>query len=74
MSASYILIAATSQSLAFCWVAGFGMPYASEIEAFAGAPENKKLVSIIPIGYSTGANTPMPKKRSLNDVLFWNNF
>ncbi|MGE5628729.1 MAG: nitroreductase family protein [Solirubrobacterales bacterium] len=69
-----ILIAATAQGLASCWVAGFGMPYASEIEAFAGAPENKKLISIIPIGYSAGANTPMPKKSPLNEVLFWNKF
>lgn len=69
-----ILIAATAQGLGSCWMAGCGMPYSNEVEAFVGAPENKMLVSMIAIGYPANADTPMPKKSSLDEVMVWNKF
>lgn len=69
-----ILIAATAQDLGSCWMAGYGMPYAKEIESLVGASESQKLVSIIALGYLVDANTPMPKKSSLDEVIAWNKF
>ncbi|NMM63363.1 nitroreductase family protein [Clostridium sp. P21] len=69
-----ILIAATAQGLGSCWMAGYGMPYAKEIEALANASESKKLISIIALGYPSDTNTPMPKKSSLNEVIVWDKF
>lgn len=69
-----ILIAATAQGLGSCWMAGYGMPYADEIETLVGAPKNRKLVSIIALGHPSDGNTPMPKKSSFDEVIAWNRF
>jgi len=69
-----ILIAATAQGLGSCWVAGYGMPYAEEIESLVGATKKQKLVSIIALGYPSEVNTPIPKKNSFDEVIVWNRF
>ena len=73
-AAENIIIAATAQGLGSCWVAGYGMPYSSEIEAFVAAPANMKVISIIPLGYPASDLPPRPPKKELSEVLNWNYF
>lgn len=68
-----ILVAATAKGLGSCWIQGYG-PYAETIESLVGAPENKKLISIVALGYPAEINIPMPKKSSLEEVIIWNKF
>ena len=67
-----ILLAAHALGLAACWVAGDKKHYAREVGSLLGAPDDMKLVALIPIGYSDMA--PKPRKRSLEDVLHWEKF
>ena len=67
-----ILLAARAHGLGACWVAGDKKPFASEICRLVGAPQNFKLVSLIPIGYP--AESPEKTKRPLSDVLHWEKY
>jgi nitroreductase len=67
-----ILLAARAHGLGACWVAGDKKPYAPEICRLVGAPQNFKLVSLIPIGYP--AANAEKTKRPLADVLHWEKF
>lgn len=67
-----ILVAAKTQGLGACWVAGDKKPYAGEIGYLAGAPPGLKLVSMIPVGYP--GHDPHPSKRPLEDVLHWEHY
>ena len=67
-----ILVAARALGLGTCWVAGDKKPYAEDIRRMTGAPDGYKLVSLIAVGYA--AQVPQPAKRSLNEVLHWEQF
>lgn len=67
-----LLIAATALGLGTCWVAGDKKPYAQEIVRRIGAPEDRRLIATVAVGYP--AETPTPPKRSLQDVLHWERF
>lgn len=69
-----ILLAATSYGLGSCWIAGYGMPYAGELENFLVAPDNLKLVSLIALGYSAVENSKAPPRKNIDDVIKWNSF
>ena len=47
-----ILLAAHGLGLASCWVAGYKKDYSKDIEEFLNMPENYRLISLLPIGYS----------------------
>ena len=68
-----ILIAAEDSGLATCWVAGDKKPYCDKVKELLGVPQNYKLVSLIPLGYSKGASL-MPAKKPLKGVLHWEHF
>lgn len=65
-----ILIAAMSLGLAGCWVAGDKKPYCDKVKELLGVPQEYKLVSLIPLGYSE-SQPPMPAKKALKEVLHW---
>jgi len=67
-----ILVAACALGLASCWVAGDRKPYAEKVCALLGAPAGYKLISLVPVGYSS--ETPNPVKRPLEDVIHWEHF
>jgi len=69
-----ILLAATAYGLGSCWVAGYGMPYAEEVEKYLGAPPNLKLIALIPLGYSGVENPKSPPRKELTDVVRWEKF
>ena len=67
-----MLVAAQAHGVGSCWVAGDKKPYSAEICRILGAPEDYKLVSLIPLGYA--AEQPHKAKRPLHDVLHWEKY
>ncbi len=67
-----LLVAAWALGLGTCWVAGDKKEYAGEIGNMLGVPADKKLVSLISLGYP--ASVPTPRKRPLHDVLHWEKY
>jgi nitroreductase len=68
-----ILLAARSLGIGSCWVAGDKKPYCSKILELVKAPADYKLVSILSLGYSS-EQIEARGKRSLNEVLRWEEF
>ncbi|NOZ63487.1 MAG: nitroreductase family protein [Caldiserica bacterium] len=64
-----ILLAAKAHGLGSCWVAGDKKHYAEEIRKLLKVPAGYKLISLIAIGYP--AESPQPAKRSLQEVMHW---
>jgi len=68
-----LLLAAHAHGLGACWVAGDKKPYAAKVAALLEAPEDYKLVSLVPLGYPAD-ETPRRQKRPLKEVLHWDRF
>ncbi len=67
-----ILLAAHAHGLGACWVAGDKKSYAKKIRQLLGVPQEFKLITLIPLGYSE--QDPKPAKRKLKDVLHWEKY
>ncbi len=68
-----IMIAAYSLGIGTCWVAGFNRVYNNEVKKVLGIPEDKDIVSFIPLGYPD-EKPEMKSKRSLNDIIHWEKY
>lgn len=64
-----ILLAAADFGLAACWVAGDKKPYCEEVKQLLKAPQDYKLVSLIPLGYPLTAVPKAPNKRPLAEMM-----
>jgi nitroreductase len=68
-----ILLAAYGLGLSSCWVAGYNKGYAEEVRKLLKVPDDYRLISLIPVGYSD--ERPEPKdKRKLKDVVHWEGY
>ena len=68
-----MLLAATALGLGACWVAGDKKEYADDIRKQLGAPDDYKLIAMMPVGYREGE--PSAKsKRELDDMIHWETF
>ncbi|MBU2561766.1 MAG: nitroreductase family protein [Nanoarchaeota archaeon] len=65
-----ILLAATDQGLASCWVGAFDE---SMVNSVTGAPDSARPQAIIPIGYSD-EEPVMPKRHRLVDLVYINSW
>lgn len=74
-AAQNILLAAASEGIGSCWVAGDKKPYCSQINALLNAPAQFKLVSLIALGYpeSSGSFAAADKK-PLKEIIHWEKF
>ncbi len=68
-----ILLAAAGCGLGTCWVAGDKKPYAGRVSELLGAPQEMKLVSLIPVGWPEKEPEQI-KNRKLKDVIHWEKF
>lgn len=66
-----ILVAAHALGLGTCWVAGDKKEYAQDILNLLNVPAGYKLVSNIAVGYGEPSE---PQKRSLDEVIHWEDF
>jgi nitroreductase len=69
-----ILLAAVSLGLGACWVAGDKKSYAPDVARMLSVPSGYKLISLIPVGMPKDMTPPDRKRRSLKEVLHWQNF
>jgi nitroreductase len=70
-----ILLAATAQGIASCWVAGDKKPYCSEIAGLLGVPAGFKLVSLVALGYPESEDSfGVKDKRKLDELAHWEKF
>lgn len=68
-----VLTAIHGLGLAGCWVAGDKKSYCDKVKELLGAPGQLKLISLIPLGYSS-KKAGIPPKRVLKEVLHWEKF
>lgn len=70
-----ILLAAASEGVGSCWVAGDKKPYCGQVIALLNAPAQFKLVSIIALGYPESANSfTAADKKPLEKLIHWEKF
>ena len=68
-----MLVAATALGLGTCWVAGDKKQYSHQIVTLLKAPNNFRLIALVPIGFAA-KNRPPHEKRPLDIVLYWNEY
>ena len=70
-----ILLAAEGYGIGSCWIAGYKRPYSKSIAEMMGVPKEYELISIVSLGYvDTDTDRPRPPKKSLKEVMTYNNF
>jgi nitroreductase len=67
-----ILIAATALGYGSCWLGGDTLRREEEFKDLLGVPENKRLLTLVPIGIP--CEWPTKDKKSLKDVLHWERY
>jgi nitroreductase len=67
-----MLLASTALGYGSCWVEGDALPHEDKIKSLLDIPPEKRVMALIPIGVP--AETPQPKKKSLQEVLHWEKF
>ena len=64
-----MLITSTALGYGSCWLEGYTLPHEKEFKALLGVPEEKRLLTLVPIGVP--AEWPSKEKKPLNAVLHW---
>jgi len=67
-----MLIAATALGYGSCWLEGYTLPREEELKEVLGIPEDRRLLTLVPIGVAV--EWPTCEKRSLEDVLHWETY
>ena len=65
-----ILLACAAHGIGSCWVAGHKKVYVDSIRKLLKVPEPYTLIALIAAGYSK--EQPSPKKKTLDEVTFYN--
>lgn len=68
-----ILLAATAHGLGGCWVAGCNRSYETQVGQLLNAPDNLRLITLIPIGYFDNKFGRAPKK-PLSEIVSYEHF
>ena len=67
-----MLIAATALGYGSCWLEGYTLPREEEFKALLGVPDNRRLLTLVPIGVPVG--WPEKEKKSLDEVIHWEQY
>ena len=67
-----MLIASTALGYGSCWLEGYTLPREEEFKELLGVPENRRLLTLVPIGVPVG--WPTQEKKPLSEVLFWEKY
>ncbi len=67
-----ILIASTALGYGSCWLEGYTLPREAELKALLGIPDEKHLLSLVPLGVPT--EWPTREKKPLQTVLHWETY
>lgn len=73
-----MLIAATALGYGSCWLEGRTKRLEPELKPLLAVPDEKRLLTLVPIGVPDGWPTPVdptgPQKRPLDDVIHWERY
>ena len=67
-----ILLACTAYGIGSCWVAGHKKAYAESVKKLLHVPDPFTLIALVAAGYSR--QRPSPKKKSLEDITFFDRY
>jgi nitroreductase len=67
-----ILLASTALGYGSCWLEGWTLPHEEEFKTLLGVPEEKRLLTLIPIGVPV--EWPTKEKKPLAEVLHWERY
>lgn len=67
-----MLIASTALGYGSCWLEGDTLPHEEEFKALLGVPEDRRLLTLVPVGVP--AEWPTREKRSLKEVIHWERY
>jgi len=67
-----MLIAATALGYGSCWLEGYTQPREDEFKQLLGVPDDKRLLTLVPIGVPVG--WPTQEKKPLAEVLHWERY
>ncbi len=67
-----MLIASTALGYGSCWLEGYTLPREEEFKALLGIPEDRRLLTLIPIGVP--AESPTREKKPLEEVIHWERY
>ena len=63
-----MLLAAHALGLGACWIGAYNSVYEEKLKGILGIPENKRLLSIISIGFP--AESPTKTRKELGEIVF----
>jgi nitroreductase len=67
-----MLIASTALGYGSCWLQGYTMPREQEFKKLLGVPDDKRLMTLVPIGVPT--QWPTRDKKPLEAVIHWEKY
>ena len=67
----HLMLAATEIDLGTCWICHFNADKCAEI---FGLSSNFEPIAMIPIGYPTVETFPEKKRKTIEQMVFWNHF
>lgn len=67
-----ILLASTALGYGSCWLEGYTLPREEEFKKLLNIPEEKRLLTLVPIGMPVG--WPSKEKKPLSEVLHWEKY
>jgi nitroreductase len=67
-----MLIASTALGYGSCWLEGYTLPLEEEFKTLLEVPDNKRLLTLVPIGVPV--EWPSKGKKSLEDVIHWEKY
>jgi nitroreductase len=67
-----MLLAITALGYGSCWVQGDALPREEQFKTLLNVTSEKRVMALVPIGIS--AETPTPKKKSLEAILHWEKY
>jgi len=67
-----MLVAATALGYGSCWLEGYTLPLEGQFKALLGVPDDKRLLTLVPIGVPV--EWPTKEKKPLAQVLHWERF
>lgn len=67
-----MLIASTALGYGSCWLEGYTLPREEEFKELLDVPEEKRLLTLVPLGVPVG--WPTKEKKSLEEVIHWEGY
>ena len=67
-----MLIASTALGYGSCWLEGYTLPREEEFKTLLGVPEDRRLLTLVPIGVPV--EWPTVEKKSLGEVIHWEKY